>query len=242
MTIRKCEDLPSNGYWHVSVHVKDSWGWTQQYDMSKEELLTAIIKPYRRWEEIFVHGHRINRADIAQIKISHTNIPADSFGYVMNRDVQLYRDLFNGAQNSVDYTTLLSREGLDTEFISPVEHEERLAKTKLESMINVTQNQNQQQNQITNIVLDNYQKLSEFTELYANVVKLMKQSKVSPDVLLDAIEAQDLLDSITKTSELSDVAKALRKVNRVMRDVKDLLSNGSFIVGSLASLMKVFNL
>ena len=244
MAIRKYEDLPNDGYWHAAVRVKGKWGWTEKYNMSKEEIITAIIDPYRLWEEISVNGHRINRTDIDEIKISHTNVPADSFVYVMNKSIPLYRDLFNGAPNSKDYNTLLTRGGLDSHFVSPIEYEERIAKAKTQAKINVIQNQaqHQEQNQITNIVLDNYEKLSQFAELYAGLIKQLQHEKVSSDLLSEAKDAQDCLDSVTKDSKQPDVAKALRRVNRVIGEIKDIVSNGSVIATTLASLMKVFNL
>lgn len=246
MAIRKYEDLPNDGYWHVAVFVKGAWGWTQKYNMTKEEIITAIVDPYRSWEEISVHGDRINRTDIDQIKISHTDIPADSFNYLTNNDmhIRLYRNLFDGAPNSKDYNTLLTRGGLDSPFVSPLEYEERIAKAKTQAKINVIQNQaqHQEQNQITNIVLDNYEKLSQFAELYAGLIKQLQQEKVSSDLLSEAKDAQDCLDSITKDSKQPDVAKALRRVNRVIGEIKDIVSNGSVIAANLASLMKVFNL
>lgn len=245
MVIRTYEDLPSDGYWHVAVYVKDSLGWTEKYNMSKEEIITAIVDPYRSWEEISVHGHRINRTDINQIKISHTNIPANSFAYMNdNLGIPMYRNLFDGAPNSKDYNTLLTRGGLDGPFVSPIEYEERIAKAKTQAKVNVIQNQTQHQaqNQVTNIVLDNYEKLSHFAELYAELIKQLKHKEVSSDLLSDAKEAQDCLDSITKNSEQKDVAKALRRVSRVVGEIKDIVSNGSVIASILASLMKAFNL
>lgn len=246
MVIRTYEDLPSDGYWHVAVHVKGKWVWTEKYNMSREEIITAVVDPYRLWEEISVNGYRINRTDIDQIKISHTNIPADSFPYVMNNNLgtPLYRDLFNGAPNSKDYNTLLTRGGLEGDFVSPLEYEERIAKAKALAEINVIQNQaqHQEQNQATNIVLDNYEKLSHFAELYAELIKQLKHKEVSSDLLSDAKEAQDCLDSITKNSEQKDVAKALRRVSRVVGQIQDIVSHGSVIASALASLMKVFNL
>lgn len=240
MINKKCDDLPSDGYWHVAVHVKGGLIWIQKYNMSKEELLIAVVNPYRLWEEISVHGNRISRADISQIKISHTNTPANSFSDVMNGNFQLYKNLFDGAPNSDDYNTLLTRDGLDTPFVSQIEYEERMARAKTLSRINVIQNQ--EQNQIIKVDLDSYEQVNQFAELFAEAVKQMKQKEVSSEILSEAKGAQDLLDSITKNSELSDVAKALRKVNRVIGEVKDLLSNGSVIVSALTALMKICNL
>lgn len=242
MIIKKCDDLPSDGYWHVALHVKGGLIWIQKYNMSKEELLIAVVNPYRSWEEISVHGYRINRADILQIKISHTNISADSFDYVTNGDFRLYKNLFDGVPNSDNYNTLLIRDGLDTPFVSQIEYEERIARAKALSGINVIQNQNQEQNQIVKVDLHRYEQVNQFAELFAEAVKQMKQKEVPSEILSEAKEAQDLLDSLTRDSKSSDIAKTLRRINRVMNEVKDLLSNGSLIVSTLATLMKVFNL
>lgn len=246
MTIRKCGDLPNEGYWHVTVFVRGSWGWIQKYNMNKEELLVAIVNPYRRWEEISVHGNRINRQDISQIKISHTNAPADSFNDVMNGNFRLYKNLFDGVPNSDDYNTLVTRDGLDTFFVSPIEYEERLAIAKTKAKISVIQNQiqdqKQEQSQTTNIVLDNYESLNQFTEQYANFIKQIKQKKLSPDLLLEAKEAQDSLDSISKNSDKSSVIRALRRVKRVIGNLKDISVDVKEIISSLKVLSHLFGL
>ena len=127
MSMFKKDDLPKNGYWHVAIRIKKQWWWTQQYNMSLQQILISVIQPYRMWEEISVIGNRIQRDEIDGIKISHTDHPANSFPDIQNGKLCLYKNLFDGAPNSRNFNILIQREGLDTPFLSYLEYQEKLS-------------------------------------------------------------------------------------------------------------------
>ena len=240
MSMFKKDDLPKNGYWHVAIRIKKQWWWTQQYNMSLQQILISVIQPYRMWEEISVIGNRIQRDEIDGIKISHTDHPANSFPDIQNGKLCLYKNLFDGAPNSRNFNILIQREGLDTPFLSYLEYQEKL---KSRAKINLIQNQTQNQEQIVKntIVADNYEALSRLIENYADAVKELKKREVNNDLLEEAKEVQDMMDSLTKDSDESTVTKTIRRLNRVITQVKDLISMGSEIVNNIELITKIFN-
>ena len=50
-----------------------------------------------------------------------------------------------------------------------------------------------------------------------------------------------MMDSLTKDSDESTVTKTLRRLNRVITQVKDLISMGSEIVNNIELITKIFN-
>lgn len=233
------EDLPSDGYWHVAIRVKGGYGWITQYDMSKEILLTSVVYPYRTYDDIFVSGHRICRENIKLNKISHTNIQADSFPYLKNGSLNLYRNLFDKAPNSEDYLLLLNRNGLEAPYISDAEYKEKMLKASAE--VNVIQNQKQAQNQTTSVVVNNnYQQLSELIEKYADLITELRKKDVPLALFAEAIEVQDQLDSISKVSDDSKVLSVLRKVKRITRQLGETAKNVTPVITLLNALLPLF--
>ena len=240
MSMFRKDDLPKNGYWHIAIRTKGQWWWTQQYNMSLQQILISVVQPYRMGEEISVIGNRIQREEIKEIKISHTDDPANSFSNVQNGEFRLYKNLFDGAPRSQNFNILVVRGGLDTPFLSYLEYQEKL---KSQAKITLIQNQTQNQEQMVKntIVADHYEALNRLIESYADAVKELKKREVDIDLLEEAKEVQDMMDSLTKDSDESTVTKTLRRLNRVITQVNDLISMGSEIVNNIELITKIFN-
>lgn len=233
------EDLPIDGYWHVAIYVKGRYRWITQYDMSKEMLLTSVVYPYRIYDDIFVSGYRISRENIVRIKISHTNIQANSFAYLNNGSFDLYRNLFDNAPNSKDYLFLLNCNGLKAPYISDAENKDKMLKAS--AQVNVIQNQKQEQNQTTSVLVNNnYQQLSELIEKYADLITELRRNDVPSDLFAEAIEVQDQLDSISKVSDDSKVLSVLRKVKRITRQFEETAQNAAPVITLLNELLRLF--
>lgn len=59
-------------YYHVFLNVKINGGKRQEFDLSKDDLLKFIVKPYLDAGKLFVSGSFINPFDIAVIEIFET--------------------------------------------------------------------------------------------------------------------------------------------------------------------------
>lgn len=249
------EDLPSDGYWHVAIYVKGRYGWITQYDMSKEILFSTVVYPYRASEELLVSGNRILKENITTIKISHTDNPANSFSYLDNGFFRLYKNLFDNAPNSKDYSVLLTRYALGVPLVPDPKCEERVASInvkveeaqnkKLEKIqvapVVINNYQIQEQQQVVSTV-NNYQDLYKLIELYADLMKQLKQQNIPKDLLEEAKGVQDLLDSLSKNSDKDKVVGALRKVKRVMDNLKEIAVDTKDVIMSLNWLSHLFGL
>lgn len=232
------EDLPSDGYWHVIICVEGNI-WFAQYDMSKEILLTSVVYPYRTYDDIFVSGRRIGRENVKHIKISHTNIEAGSFASIKCGFSSSCRNLFDNAPNSKDYLFLLNCNGLEAPYISDAEYKEKMLKAS--AQVNVIQNQKQEQNQTTSVLVNNnYQQLSELIEKYADLITELRRKDLPSDLFAEAIEVQDQLDSISKVSDDSKVLSVLRKVKRITRQLGETAKNAAPVITLLNELLHLF--
>lgn len=222
--------LPRDGFWHVAVFYKNRF--EEEYDIPLEKLLNKVVIPYRAYQELFVGPHKILRADITQIAITHTVQNSSTFKLV-KRGTYEVRDVFNGVNGSEDYQELLTENGFDSLYVSDLEYKERLAKAQ--SQINVVQTQNQ--TQTLTLVQEHYAHIDQFIELFAELVKDLKHKNgVSSELLSEGERIQETLDAIDKGSEKSFLSQVLRKAKRFANEVKDFSELASGILVAINKL------
>lgn len=252
MATLKREDLPDDGFWHVLMKIKGSLLTYVVYDLTKDEVLIRYVCPHRLDEELMINGRRATIDLVGTILIAHTKQRSSYYpdkirtyetNYITHerKAEHLYKDIFGINQDDEikDYTCLLSHFAIDL----PYGRRARLTGRNKAVSINVS-NQNNIENSISvSLVQQHYVEIEKLIDAFSLSVKELKRSNaVTQDVVDDAIEVSNILDSISKSSDQSVMVNALRKGKRLLGDIKEVVSNGSEIASAITTLIKLFNM
>lgn len=248
----KREDLPDDGFWHVLMKIKGSLSTYTDYDLTKDEVLNRYVCPHRLDEELMINGRRATIDLVGTILIAHTKQRSSCYpdkirtyetNYITHerKAEHLYKDIFGINQDDEikDYTCLLNHLEIDL----PYGRRARLTEENKAVSINVS-NQNRIENSISvSLVQQHYVEIEKLIDAFSLAVKELKRSgAVTQDVLDDAIEVSNILDSISKSSDQSVIVNALRKGKRLLGDIKEIVSNGSEIASAINTLTNLFNM
>lgn len=75
----KITDLPQDGYWHISCQSQSSSNDCKENDLSLQEILDQVIRPYRSHRAFYVEGVPFHRSALAYFVILHSTKPANHY-------------------------------------------------------------------------------------------------------------------------------------------------------------------